>query len=109
MLRADTTCKIRKKKISKEKIYFFTYYNKRDDQKHQKRRYNMNCNCKVTSAVLGVIILIVAIQPEWLGPDVSNWITIVAALMLVLHIFVCRSVCSPHMHEKIKRAKKKRR
>ena len=45
----------------------------------------MKCNCMVTELIIGILILIFAIWPALLGPAISNWIVIIAAIILILH------------------------
>ena len=51
----------------------------------------MNCNCKWCQLVLAVVILVFAIWPgivSW-----SNWVIIVAAVLLIVHSLSCNK-CS---------------
>lgn len=45
----------------------------------------MKCNCMVTDLIIGIVILIFAIWPALLGATISNWIVIIAAILLILH------------------------
>ena len=37
--------------------------------------------------ITGIIILAVTLWPEVLGPDVSGWVVVVAAIALIIHSF----------------------
>ncbi len=50
----------------------------------------MKCNCMVTELIIGIVILIFAIWPALLGPTISNWIVIIAAIVLILHALLHR-------------------
>ena len=40
--------------------------------------------------ILGVIILVVAAWPNLLGAQISMWVTIIAAAVLIIHSFTCK-------------------
>ena len=66
----------------------------------------MNCNCKWTQTILGLLILLVVIWPGIFSAVVNKWILIVVAILLVLHSFCCKS-CGVHKHAEM--PKKRRR
>ncbi|MEK6844573.1 MAG: hypothetical protein AABX83_04075 [Nanoarchaeota archaeon] len=45
----------------------------------------MRINCKVSETIIGLIILIVAVWPVLLGLEISNWIIIIASIVLIIH------------------------
>lgn len=56
-----------------------------------------NCNCRWTETILGVVILIVTLWPALLGVSASMWVTIIAAVVLILHAW------TPHVADKKRR------
>lgn len=64
------------------------------------------CNCKWTEAIIGIVIFVMALWPNLLGASVSKWITVIAAVILLVHAFMCKSIykCS----EEPKTTKKKK-
>lgn len=70
----------------------------------------MGCNCRVTELIIGIIILIVAVWPGLVNGVIENadgWIIVIAAVILILHSFMCKNVCMPASSRIV--AKKKRR
>ena len=68
----------------------------------------MNCNCKWCEAVIAVIILLFAYWPTLFGVSAmtSKWIVVIAAIVLLIHSFVCKRcmMCDDHkMSSKKKR------
>ena len=63
----------------------------------------MNCNCKWCQLVLAVVILVFAIWPgivSW-----SNWVIIVAAVLLIVHSLSCNKcggICAGMMKGNIR-------
>ncbi len=60
----------------------------------------MECNCKVTEVILGIIVLVFAIWPTWLGLNVTQWIIGIAAVLLILHAIKCNSCAMPPSRKK---------
>lgn len=61
----------------------------------------MNCNCKWTESVLALLILVFAFwQVAW-----SQWIIVIAAVILLLHSWMCKTcaMCQEHSTKKGKR------
>lgn len=54
----------------------------------------MNCNCKWIESVLALVVLVFAVWPDMLGLVVSKWIVIVAAVLLFIHAWTCKSCCN---------------
>lgn len=55
----------------------------------------MGCNCKVTEIVLGIVVLIFALWPDWIGAMASKWIVGIAAVLLILHAATCKNCAMP--------------
>ena len=57
----------------------------------------MGCNCKWTEIVIGLVILIFTIWPGIIGVTASWWVIVIAAIVLILHAFMCKpcSTCAP--------------
>lgn len=68
----------------------------------------MHCNCKWTETVLGLVILIITIWPNLLGVSATWWVTLIAAILLVLHAWSC-GCCGMCAHSQMPRSAKKRR
>ena len=52
----------------------------------------MECNCKMTDSILGIVILVFAIWPTQIfSAMVSKWIIIVAAILLLIHAYKCNT------------------
>lgn len=70
----------------------------------------MNCNCKWTETVLAIIILVFAFWTSW---AYSQWVVIIAAVLLLIHAWACKSCANCDMKEMPKsssmRNKRKRR
>ncbi|MBR9702061.1 hypothetical protein GOV13_04005 [Candidatus Pacearchaeota archaeon] len=72
------------------------------------------CNCKGTEVVIGLVILVFALWPTLLSAMAVKWISIVAAVILILHGLKCpnMSECAPMakkpMRKKAAKKKKKR-
>lgn len=70
----------------------------------------MGCNCKWCELVIAIVILVFAFwMTAW-----SKWIIVIAAIVLLLHSFLCRScmMCEQHkggMAKSMPASKKKRR
>jgi hypothetical protein len=68
----------------------------------------MGCNCKVTEIILGIIILIFAIwTTSW-----SDWIIIIAAVLLIIHALTCKNcnaklASAPAVTSKAKKRKRR--
>jgi hypothetical protein len=62
----------------------------------------MECNCKVTNAILAVIILVFLFWQT----VASKWIIAVAALLLLMHAFCCRNCEACEMEKKPAKRKK---
>ena len=65
----------------------------------------MGCNCKWCEAVIAVIIFLMAMWPQWFGANVSKWIVVIAAVVLFVHSWMCKScmMCDTHKTEHKKR------
>lgn len=70
---------------------------------YYKRRGEIMCNSKRMDLILGIVILILAIWPVF-GIAVSNWIVILAAIILI----VCSVACKKKTASKEEIAPKKR-
>ena len=47
----------------------------------------LNCNCKITEIILGIIILIFVLwETTW-----SGWIITITAILLILHAITCKN------------------
>jgi len=70
----------------------------------------MECNCKWTEVIIALVILIVVIWPDLLGMSVSWWITIIAAVVLLAHAFMCKNCgsCKTDAEAGMKKSRKKR-
>ncbi len=62
----------------------------------------MGCNCKVTESILAILIIVFAL---WMTPW-SQWIVVIAGVVLLIHSFACKS-CAGMDNEMA--SKKKRR
>ncbi len=60
----------------------------------------MECNCKVTEIILGIIVLVFAVWPQWLGAQTSQWIVGIAAVLLILHAIKCNKCVMPKSRKK---------
>lgn len=60
----------------------------------------MECNCKVTEIILGIIILVFAVWPNMFGMVVTQWVVGVAAVLLILHAIKCNSCKIPTARKK---------
>ena len=60
----------------------------------------MECNCKVTEVILGIIVLVFAVWPGLLGAQVSQWVVGIAAVLLILHALKCTSCAMPKSRKK---------
>ena len=52
-------------------------------------------SCKYLVPILGVVVLLLAIWPSLLGASVGKWITIVAAVLIVIASWNCDRKCGP--------------
>lgn len=66
----------------------------------------MGCNCKVCESVLAIVILVFAI---WWN-SYSQWVIGIAAAVLLLHSFMCKScmMCDSHTGMSSKNNKKRK-
>ena len=68
----------------------------------------MECNCKMTDSILGIVILVFAIWPTQIfSAMVSKWIIIVAAILLLIHAYKCNT-CAVPMDKKAGKKKKRK-
>jgi len=67
----------------------------------------MHCNCKWTDTVLGLVILVVTLWPNLLGSSASWWVTLVAAVLVVLHAW-SHSHCEHDMMKEMPKARRRR-
>lgn len=61
----------------------------------------MNCNCQWTETILAIVILVFAFWTvSW-----SQWIIAIAAIVLLLHAWMCKScmMCREHTSKPSKR------
>ena len=47
-------------------------------------------------AILAIIILVFALWPQLLGVTVSMWIVVIAAIILLIHSFMCKKCFGGH-------------
>jgi hypothetical protein len=66
-----------------------------------------NCDCRWTETVIGLVILIATLWPGILG-SASWWVVVIAAIVLVLHSWTCKS-CGVKMTGSMPPSRKKRR
>ncbi len=45
------------------------------------------CNCKMTEAIIAILVIVFAL---WVTPW-SQWIVVIAAAVLLIHSFACKS------------------
>ena len=64
----------------------------------------MGCNCRVTEAILAVLILVFTFF--WKA-SFSNWVVGISAVALLIHSIWCKSCCS--MEEMPAKASKRKR
>ncbi|MEK6889059.1 MAG: hypothetical protein AABW80_03035 [Nanoarchaeota archaeon] len=64
----------------------------------------MGCNCKVTEAVIAIVIIVFAL---WSGLSWAKWIVVIAAVLLLIHSCACKS-CATSMNG-MASSKKKRK
>lgn len=64
----------------------------------------MNCKCNWTDLVLALLIIILAIWPSFLGGNISQWIIVIAATLILIH-----SLMHPHSWSKGSSIKSKKR
>ena len=73
----------------------------------------MGCNCKWLEIIIALVILIVVIWPGIIGETVSWWVTIIAAVLLLIHALTCKNcgVCKIDAVSDMpaKKSKKKRK
>lgn len=63
----------------------------------------MNCNCKWTETILAIVILLFTFwSVAW-----SQWIVSIAAILLLLHAWMCKSCMMCREHEAMPAKKKK--
>ena len=62
----------------------------------------MGCNCKVTESILAILIIVFSL---WMTPW-SQWIVVIAGVVLLIHSFTCKN-CMGMDNEMM--SKKKRR
>ncbi len=62
----------------------------------------MACNCKVTESILAILIIVFAL---WMTPW-SQWIVVIAGVVLLIHSFACKNCM---MMDDERMSKKKRR
>ena len=57
----------------------------------------MKCNCGVIEFILGVVVIVFALWPNWLGAITSQWVMVIAGIILVLHSLICKGsgMCRP--------------
>jgi len=62
-----------------------------------------NCNCKVCEIVLGIVILVFALWQT----SFSQWVIVIAAILLILHAVSCKNcgVCGPEGQSKSRKRK----
>jgi len=69
----------------------------------------MECNCKWTETILGIVILVFAL---W-GGMYADWVIIISAVLLLIHAWKCKNcgTCMPEEQSKPMRSsrRKKRR
>jgi hypothetical protein len=53
--------------------------------------------------IIALVILVVAMWPALLGASISNWVIIVAAIVLAIHSFTCKSCFNSGSASKRKR------
>ena len=41
-------------------------------------------------AILAVVIIVFALWPNWIGPMASQWIVVIAGIVLLIHSFTCK-------------------
>lgn len=60
----------------------------------------MNCNCKWVESALAIIIIVFA----FIDKSYSQWIIVIAAALLLIHSWTCKScgVCDMHKGDKMK-------
>ncbi|NCO11725.1 hypothetical protein CO038_02225 [Candidatus Pacearchaeota archaeon CG_4_9_14_0_2_um_filter_39_13] len=56
----------------------------------------MNCNCKWTETVLALVIIVFALWADWMY---SQWIVVIAAILLLIHAWACKSCANCRMKE----------
>lgn len=44
----------------------------------------------ICELIIAIVILVVSLDPSLFGADISNWIVIVAAVILIFHTFFCK-------------------
>jgi len=73
----------------------------------------MGCNCKWFEKVVAVVVLVIAIWPNFLGAAAPKWVLIIAAVALFLHAVKCKNcgVCEDGNMSSmpVKRATKKKK
>ena len=71
----------------------------------------MYCKCNWTETIIGIVILIVALWPDLVGDKLSNWVLILAAILLILHAWTCNGIkmCSENISMKNTAMKKKKK
>ncbi len=50
------------------------------------------CNCKYTELVTGIVVLVLALWPNMISANVSKWIIVVAAVVLIVHSLGCKNM-----------------
>ena len=66
----------------------------------------MNCNCKWTETIFGLVVLLVVFWPNMFSAMVNKWILVVVAVLFILHAFGCKS-CRMGGHEEMSKKKKR--
>lgn len=72
-----------------------------------KKEVYMNCKCNWVETILAIIIIIFA----YMGSPSSQWVIIIAAILLLLHALMCKKcgMCDePVMVEKTRHKKRRR-
>lgn len=50
-------------------------------------------SCKWIHAVLAAVLLVVTIWPGIIGDTASWWVTIIIAVLFLIHAFTCKKCC----------------
>lgn len=56
----------------------------------------MNCNCQWTETILAIVILVFAFWTTWMY---SQWVVIIAAILLLIHAWACKNCAVSGMKE----------
>jgi hypothetical protein len=69
----------------------------------------MGCNCKMMEIIVAIAILVATIWPNLLGANISWWVVVIAAAVLLLHALKCGCAGMCADGAKVSGKKKKKR